>query len=349
MNEKYLDKNTLDITTFINNINDDMCILVSSLSKIIINNEYIFHTDKYLSFNNTNNSKIPVVLLMGGNAYYIYYKLFSKYLKLKKYEEIIIGSLDYDVSIIVNNNFTQINAIDIFNNFIIKNEWFFIKLNELNSLDIITKNDIKKDIFLKTKKILNKDHKIFLFTFTKNIKYLGFQISIKYNNILYQILEIIFWFNYTISDNLNITHFNTYSNILYDFDNLNILLPFPSLLIQSNIISIESRYNSNSFEKCSKDFFRILFFYDIIKSEYIIKNDNIILIQKLLKLLFEKINNKIFKLPFTICNLNITFENKKTIYNLYKKFMDSNIEIQLNVLLNLLDIVEEEKNVVLRL
>ena len=344
MNEKYLDKNTLDITKFINNINDDMCILVSSLNKIITGNNKILHTDKYLSFNVKTNNEIPVVLLMGGNSYYIYYKLFSKYLKLKNYEEIIIGSIDYDISIIVNDNFTQINAIDIFNKFVYDNEWFFSKKNIFEN---ITKEDIKKDIFLKTKKILNKDHKIFLFTFTKNIKYLGFQISIKYNNILYQILEIIFWFNYTISDNLNIIHFNSYNNILYDFENLNILLPHPYLLVNSNIVSIENRYNTTSFEKCSKDFFRILFFHDIINSEIIINNINIEIIKILLKFLFEKINNKIFKLPFTICNLNITFDNKKTIYNLYKKFMDSNIEIQLNVLLNLLDINENEKNVVL--
>ena len=166
---------------------------------------------------------------------------------------------------------------------------------------------------------------------------------------MYQILEIIFWFNYTISDNLNITHFNTYSNILYDFENLNILLPHPYLLVSSNIVSIENRYNTTSFEKCSKDFFRILFFHDVIDSESIINNTNIEIIKILLKFLFEKINNKIFKLPFTICNLNIAFENKKTIYNLYKKFMDSNIEIQLTVLLNLLDIREEEKIAVLSL
>jgi hypothetical protein len=41
-----------------------MCILVSSLNKIITGNTKIYHTNKYLSFNVKTNNEIPVVLLM---------------------------------------------------------------------------------------------------------------------------------------------------------------------------------------------------------------------------------------------------------------------------------------------
>ena len=329
MNDEYLYNNVLIFTNFIKKYDNDMIKITSLLTSQLKNNKFVYHSNYILNIETEEKCYMPLVLLLGGNAYNIYHKIFSKYIDIPKYEEIIISSTDYDISILIKDDCDIKQCITIINDFINNNLWFFNIIKNEIKFEKINKDDIKNDNFLKTKKIINKDYNNYIITYTKTENYIGFQISIKFNNILFQIYEILFWLNSILNDNVFIQQFKQHNNILYINNDIKIILLHPVLLINMNTFSIESRFNKYYFEKCSKDYFRLLFLSNLINCKV---NHNNLIIENLIFLIdkkFIKIYNKIFKFPFTICNLKISDEEKKHYISLYNKFINYDINKQL--------------------
>lgn len=346
MNEKFLKKEELNFLTFIQKYDKNIQKIITNLCKICDKNVLIYNLQNITDFNNKIFQKeFPCVLLMGGKAYEIFYYVCKKYYDLPKYNNFSIESIDYDISILVNNNFNINNGIDMINILMQQDIFNFIK-NDSN-FEIITKKDILSNEFLKTKKIVNKNFNNILITYTKSKQYIGFQFSIKYKNILYQIVEILFWFNGTINDNLNITHLNLINSFLYvDNDNdIEILIINPKLLVDNNVLSITARFESMQYIKCSKDYFRLLFMYNLPNN--IEKNKNSI-IDNILNNVTKTFNLKypnIFNSPFKICNINETEEIKQIIQKIYINFLNLDVEKQIKIILKNKNLSDKEQKI----
>jgi hypothetical protein len=234
--------------------------------------------------------------------------------------EHLIDSVDYDFSVVVIKEFNKKIAIDIIKNFVLKNTEILTQINMLDCLGIIVKNEIENDIFLRKKYIVNKTYNKYLITYSSSLQYIGVQITLKYNNTLFQIVEILFWYDNIISENIHTNEFIKNECILYQTNEFKILLPNLIILIKSNIISIQSRIITYQFNKCAKDYYRIKYIkliYDIkntiLLNKNNILNENDITINNFIintKKIYDK-NPNIFKLPYSICSFENTDEYTK--------------------------------------
>jgi hypothetical protein len=100
---------------------------------------------------------------------------------------------------------------------------------------------------------------------------------------------------------------------------------------------MKSRLQNKEYNKCSKDYYRLKFI-ELINNKKINYNDYITdeyikLSIKNIDKIYKKENPNIFKFPFTICSL----EDKKKqelIYEMYDKFLNLNLEEQIDILTN---------------
>ena len=341
LNKKILYEEEYETYNFIKSIENLTFKLITNIFILLKDNEHIYHINNYDNFNNIDDIKnnIPLMCLLGGSCYSIYSKLFNEYYKkdIISIDENLINSIDYDFSIMVNPSFNKEAVIQIIKNIVDNNKKIIFELNNNSSLNVIEKKDIKNDLFLKNKQIINKNYDKILITYSHSYEYTGIQFTLKFNNKLFQIVELLFWHNFTISDNINIFELTKNKCILYQTDNFKILLPNLSILIKSNIISMKSRIKTSQFNKCTKDYYRIKYIkliYDIISNEINTTNNNIINEYILsTKKIYDK-NMNIFKFPYTICSLNNIDSEKELIYNLYNKFLNLNIKKQIKILLD---------------
>jgi hypothetical protein len=237
----------------------------------------------------------------------------------------------------VNPLFNKDVVIQIIKNIVDENKKIISEINDNIDLDIINKNDIKNDLFLKNKKIINKNYGKLLITISHSNEYTAFQFTLKYKNNLFQIIELLFWYNYSISDNINIFDLTKNKCILYQTDEFKILLPNLTTLIKSNIISMKSRIKISQFNKCTKDFYRIKYvnlIYEFVNNNMLNIED--ILINKIIldtKKIYKK-NLNIFKFPYTICSLSNSDKDKNLLYDIYDEFLNLQLEEQIKILLN---------------
>jgi hypothetical protein len=353
LNKKILYENEFEILNFIKTIEPLIFEFITNIFILLKNNEHIYHINNYDNFDFTNNddikNNIPLMILLGGSSYLIYSKLFNQYYNkdIINIDENLINSIDYDFSIMVNQTFDKDKALKIINDIINGNIDIIIKLNNIVELDVIYKNDIQKNIFLKRKHIINEDYNKLLITLSHSKDYIGIQFTLKYKNNFFQIIELLFWYNYTISENISISDFTKNKCILYKTDDFKILLPNLTMLIKSNIMSMKSRITTHQFNKCTKDYYRIKYIkliYDFINNDN--KNIKDVIINKIIldtQKIYEK-NINIFKLPYSICSLNNTDDDKKLLYELYSDFLNLSLKKQINIMLNNIEINEEKKN-----
>jgi hypothetical protein len=352
LNKKILYENEFEIYKFIKSNENLIFKLITNIFILLKDNNCIFHIDNYENFNfmtdnniSTIKNKLPLMVLLGGSSYSIYSKLFNNHYKkdIIDVKEYLIDSIDYDFSIVVTKEFNKNIAINIVENFILKNTEILFQLNMLDKLNIINKNDIKNDDFLCKKHIINKNYNKYLITCSHSNQYTGIQFTLKYNNTLFQIVEILFWYDNTISENIHTDEFIKNKCIFYQTNEFKILLPNLVTLIKSNVISIQSRIMTYQFNKCAKDYYRIKYIkliYDIKNSDILtnnaILNDNDIIMNNIIintKKIYSK-NPNIFKLPYSICSLENTDKYKKDIFNLYNDFLNLNLDEQINIFMS---------------
>lgn len=339
LNEKLLYEHENDMCKFMSSLDKYLYEMITNILISLKDNLHIYHINNYEKYNYTNNAIegfVPLMLLLGGSAYKIYSIFFNKFFNkdIVSIEDNLLDSIDYDLSIIVNNTFNKDIAKQIIEKIIKENTYIINNITNIDNLEIISKEDIKADIFLYGKNIINKNYTKILITFSHSRNYIAIQFTIKYKNRLYQIIELLFWYNEIISNNIHKKEFEINKCILFQTDKFKILLPDLSTLIKTNIISMQSRIINNQYNKCTKDYYRLQFIKLIsdISSENI--NDNIIknIILKL-KQIYKKENPNLFKLPYSICSLEKTDNEKKILYELYDKFLNLNLYEQINIML----------------
>ena len=252
--EKILYSEEYEIINIINLFENDIQQFLGNVFVMLKGNKYICHLNKENYINNDYNDKefdiaknaitnnIPLFLLLGGSSYKIYSKFLNDYYNdtVINYNDDLIDSLDYDVSIMVNKNFDNNAFKNIMSNEInINTKNLFNKINNSELLEIINKNDVKKDIFLSSKKIANMDelNKI-LFTYSTGSEYNSVQLSIKFKNKLYQIVEFLFWKNKILTGNISLNVLKNNKCVLYQNNNFKFLLPNLTILIKTNILSM---------------------------------------------------------------------------------------------------------------
>jgi hypothetical protein len=316
-------------------------------------NYYIEHlsNDEYInsSFSNTKDitNEIPLILLLGGSSYKMYSKLFNEFYKetILDINDCLIDSLDYDVSIVMKNNFNKNSFKDILTQI----ETCVVKLTNIieisDKFEIISKNDIKKDKFLEKKTIFNKNYTKLLKSISfSGSDYYSYILSFKYKGSMYQIVEILFWKNGIISNNISLQSLKYNKCILYQNNTLKILLPNILLLIKSNIISMQSRFYGNNYNKCIKDFYRLKYLENISKLPKLTDFNYINVILANIDVIYKKENPYLFNLPFSICSLHISDENKKIIHQVYNKFINIDLKKQIEIMTNNVDLNNDEKN-----
>ena len=322
---------------------------VALIYECFVNDEFIVHTENYDPFIFSKNmdklknaKEMPIMLLLGGSAYKIYGKLLNQIYEDKfNLSRILIDSIDYDFSFMMKDTFTNVefkNYIKI----ILKNSDIFISdINSQEHLQTITTEDILRDDFLKIRSIANKGNKNkLIITYSNGKEYNSIQMTIKYKNILYQIIELHFWKNEIISNAIVKQSFVKNKCILYITDTFTILLPDLQMLIKSNISSLHDRIILNDFDKCNKDYNRLAFIELIANcaDEKLIEsvdNSHSIIIKGILKhvqRIYKKENPNIFKFPNTICSLVDTYENKKAMYKIYSNFLELNLDDQIKIM-----------------
>ena len=252
--EKILYSEEYEIINIINLFENDIQQFLGDVFVMLKGNKYICHLNKENYINNDYNDKefdiaknaitnnIPLFLLLGGSSYKIYSKFLNDYYNdtVINYNDDLIDSLDYDVSIMVNKNFDNNAFKNIMSNEInINTKNLFNKINNSELLEIINKNDVKKDIFLSSKKIANMDelNKI-LFTYSTGSEYNSVQLSIKFKNKLYQIVEFLLWKNKILTVNISLNVLKNNKCVLYQNNNFKFLLPNLTILIKTNILSM---------------------------------------------------------------------------------------------------------------
>lgn len=343
LSEKVLPIKENDICLLIKSFEKDIYKLITNIFILLKNNKHIYHIDNYESLNYTKNittGKIPLMLLLGGSAYKIYSLFLDKYYnkEIINYDDCLIDSIDYDFSIIVNDTFNKKEAKKIIDEIYNFNINIINKINNINVLENIEFEDIKNNLFLKSKKVIFYDKNKLLFTYSDGNNYLSVQINIKYNNLIYQLIELVFWYNDIISNSIYKKEFDINKCVFYQTNEFKILLPELSTLVKTNILSIKSRILNNEFNKCTKDYNRLKFIdlINTINNNNINIIDNIIIKSSILKLnkLYKKENPNLFKLPNSICSLYNSDNDKKKLYNLYNKFLDLELDKQIYILLN---------------
>lgn len=345
LNEKMLYDDEIKMIEYVRNIEHIFFSIMTNIFITLKDNIHIHHINNYENFTFDKNSyiegDIPLIILLGGSAYKIYAKLFNEYFNndIVSIKDYLIESIDYDMSILVNNTFDKNIAKNIIKKILINNTPLIEKINDIEELEIIAKEDIKNNEFLKTKDIIDKNFKKILITLSHNKSYTAIHFTIKYKGILFQIIELLFWYNGVISSTIHKNEFYINKCVLYQNKDFKILLPSVKTLIQSNITSMQSRLINNQYNKCTKDYYRLNFIKLIseIQLDYtkINNNDEKIFFENFInngKLIYKKDNPYILKLPFNICSLEKTDEEKKALHKIYEKFINLNIYEQYNIL-----------------
>ena len=345
LTEKILLKDENNICIIIKLFEKEIYSIFTNILLILKDNKHIYHIDNYIQYNYIDKyieNDIPLMILLGGSAYKMYSIFYNNYFRkdVIKLNNHLIESIDYDFSIIVNKSF-NINIFKEIINLINGNNINIINnINNNQELQDINIDDIKIDIFLQNKKILKISDKIkkILLTYNTGKEYYSFQINIKYNSKIYQILELLFWRDGIISNSIYIIDFEINKCVLFQTNEFKILLPDIAMLVKTNIISLKSRLQNNNFNKCTKDYYRLKFIELINK----INNDNIddiddpVIKSSMIKInqIYNKENSEIFKLPYSICSLHNDDIDKKNIYDLYNKFLNLELSQQVDILLN---------------
>lgn len=349
LSSKILSNNELNVCNIIKDFESDIYSIISNILVLLKDNDNIYHTDNYNFYNYDNNytniitDKIPIMILLGGMSYKIYSLFYNKYFKedIINLNNSLIDSIDYDFSIIVKPSFNKDIFKSIVNKIITKNMKEFINIDKNNKLQNIEKNDMKNNGFLKNKKILEiknvKLKKISLTYSDSGNDYFSIQINIRIDDEIYQIVELLFWRNEIISNSIYLKDFDINKCVLFQTNKFKILLPDITMLLKTNINSMKSRLQNKEFNKCSKDYYRLKFI-ELINNKKINYNDEIIdeyikLSIKNIDKIYKKENPNIFKFPFTICSLEDKKE-QEIIYGLYDKFLNLNLEEQIDILTN---------------
>lgn len=341
LSEKILYTDEFEIINITKSFENDISTFLGDIFIILKNNKNICHlkNDDYINKNfNTNENvltgDIPVFLLLGGSSYKIYSKFLNKNYKNKviDYNDNLINSLDYDISVMVEENFDNNTFRNLITEIMDNAKTLINNINLNNILEKIDTNDIKTDVFLKSKKIANVNSNKVVITFSTGKEYNSVQLSIKYKNILHQIIEFLFWKNKLLTGNISIDVLKNNKCILYQSNDMIFLLPNLAILIKTNILSMQSRLINNSYNKCTKDYYRLKYLFDVsnvvVEDIKDVINDMIINVKKI----YEKENPDLFKLPFSICSLEDD-NNKKKIYRLYKEFLDLDFKEQIKIML----------------
>jgi hypothetical protein len=241
---------------------------------------------------------------------------------------------------LLNKNFNKDNFKSIIDMIIKNNINEFVNINDNCKLQPIKQNDITNDIFLNGKKILpiidnNKSLNNILFTYSYGSVYYSIQISIKINDKIYQIIELLFWRNEIISNTIYLKDFEINKCIFFQTNEFKILLPNIIMLLKTNIISLKFRLQNNEFNKCSKDYYRLKFIEMIniknLSNNEIIKDEYITLLINDTNKIYKKDNPNLFKFPYSICSLN-DINEQKNFFNLYNKFLNLNLNEQFEIL-----------------
>lgn len=351
LSSKILSNNEFNVCEIIKDFESSIFSIISNILLLLKNNESIYHTENYKLYNYDDNNKniiagkIPIMLLLGGMSYKIYSLFYNKYFKedIIDLNNCLIDSIDYDFSIIVKPSFDKNIFKSIISSIININMIEFIEINNNNKLQIIEKKDLKNNIFLngkKTSKIVNNNKeltKILLTYSDSGNDYFSIQINIKIDDEIYQIVEILFWRNEIISNSIYLKDFDINMCVLFQTNKFKILLPDITMLLKTNINSMKSRLQNKEFNKCSKDYYRLKFI-ELINNKKI--NYNNVMFDEYIKLsiknidkIYKKENPNIFKFPFSICSLEDKKE-QELIYELYDKFLNLNLEEQIDILTN---------------
>ena len=344
LNEKMLYDDEVKMIEYVRNIEHIFFSIMTNIFITLKDNLHIHHIDNYENFTFDKNSYIegdmPLIILLGGSAYKIYAKLFNEYFNnaMVSIKDYLIESIDYDMSILVKNTFDKKIAKDIIQKILTNNKLLIEQINNLNELESITKEDIKKNEFLKSKDIIDKNFNKMLITLSHNKVYTSIHFTIKYKNNLFQIIELLFWYDNVISNTIYKNEFDTNKCVLYQNTQFKILLPNITTLIKSNITSMQSRLINNQYNKCTKDYYRLNFVKKIseIKFDYekIINSNDKIFFEKFINksnLIYKKDNPNLFKLPFNICSLENKDDEKKELHAIYDKFINLDINIQYDI------------------
>ena len=349
MSCKILSNKELNVCEIIKNFETSIYSIISNIFVLLKDNDNIYHTENYKfynyddNYNNVITYKIPIMILLGGMSYKIYSLFYNQYFKedIINLNDCLIDSIDYDFSIIVKPSFDKDNFKNIITSIINNNMKEFTNIDKNIKLQFIEKNDTKNDVFLKNKKILkiknnNEELKKILLTYSDSGNdYFSIQLNIKIDEKIYQIIELLFWRNEIISNSLYLKDFDVNKSVLFQIDKFKILLPDITILLKTNINSMKSRLQNNDFNKCAKDYYRLKFIELINnkKINYNINDEYIKILIKNIDKIYKKENPDIFKLPFSICSLNNIKEQEK-IYDLYDKFLNLNLEEQIEILSN---------------
>lgn len=322
--------------------------IITNLLTLLKDNENIYHVNDYVAYNYSADEiikgDIPIMLLLGGSSYKIYSLFYNKFYKnnnvgLNNY---LIDSIDFDFSIIVKQTFTIESLKSIIESIIQNNINEFINLNNNSNLQTIDKKDVKKDLFLNGKKmlpIINNNNTLdkILLTYSSGTEYHSIQISIKIKNKLYQIIELLFWRNEIISNLVYLKDLFVNKCVFFQTDRFKILLPNITTLLKTNINSMKLRLQNNEFNKCAKDYSRLKFIESLnVKNSINEKNINdeyIISSIKNINKIYKKDNPNLFKFPYSICSLS-NDEQQKKYFDLYDKFLNLNLENQIDILSN---------------
>ena len=269
---------------------------------------------------------------------------YNKYFKkdIVNLNEYLINSIDYDFSIIVKQNFTKDIFKSIIESIIKNNIKEFIYINENKKLQKIEKKDIENDIFLNNKKtlpIISGDNTLnnILLTYSNGNEYFSIQISIKIKDMLYQIIELLFWRNEIISNSIYLKDFEINKCLFFQTNEFEILLPDITTLLKTNINSMKLRLQNKEFNKCAKDYYRLKFIELINDKNFIndvnIKDKYIQTTIKNIDKIYKKDNPNLFKLPYSICSLT-NIEEQEKYFDLYNKFLNLDLKEQIEILMN---------------
>ena len=348
LSSKILSNNEFNVCEIIKDFEISIYSIVTNILILLKDNDNIYHINNYIPYDySTNNNikgNIPIMLLLGGSSYKIYSLFYNKYFKddIIDLNDCLIDSIDYDFSIIVKQTFTKDIFKSIIESIIQNNIKEFIYINKNKKLQTIDKKDIKNDIFLNSKKtlpIINDDNTLnnILLTYSSGTEYYSIQISIKIEDKLYQIIELLFWRNEIISNSIYLKDFDINKCIFFKTNEFKILLPDIITLLKTNINSMKIRLQNKEFNKCAKDYYRLKFI-ELINNinsinEKNIKDKYILSSIKYIDKIYKKDNPNLFKLPYSICSLD-NIEEQEKVYDLYNKFLNLYLNEQIDLLIN---------------
>ena len=348
LSSKILSNNEFNVCEIIKDFEISIYSIVTNILILLKDNDNIYHINNYIPYDySTNNNikgNIPIMLLLGGSSYKIYSLFYNKYFKddIIDLNDCLIDSIDYDFSIIVKQTFTKDIFKSIIESIIQNNIKEFIYINKNKKLQTIDKKDIKNDIFLNSKKtlpIINDDNTLnnILLTYSSGTEYYSIQISIKIEDKLYQIIELLFWRNEIISNSIYLKDFDINKCLFFQTNEFEILLPDITTLLKTNINSMKLRLQNKEFNKCAKDYYRLKFI-ELINNinsinEKNIKDKYILSSIKYIDKIYKKDNPNLFKLPYSICSLD-NIEEQEKVYDLYNKFLNLYLNEQIDLLIN---------------